>query len=358
MISFKSLVSILPYLIGTATSSTSKLSKRAFQSLHHNGQITQYDTGGFSQQHCLGNTEARKSFLRNRPGGENDPISKIAISTNKWVALNDINLGPGFSNCGKCVSVTISLKKAVDRIDHTASVGPLLVADRCYECANNAIDLKSAAYASLGIPNGRGSIQPQHNDEGTTVMVSSWHPVNCSEPYAVVRKGGAPQAQPPTVATSSHAQSVQYRPAKDSNQSPELQAPREKSTKPLLSQAPQPQKPAQAQPPQQQNPAKVPQTQLPPPSPQLTQKEPEIQKSQDRKEESSAAKSGYDNLPPSNPNPPSSSASSLPKPSETPKTQNKPSPAKNNDTTKLDSSSENIISPNQVLLVLSLVLLF
>jgi hypothetical protein len=166
-----------------------RIYKRAFASAHQNGAVTSFDTNSFSTQHCLGNVEARKSFLKNRPEGENDPISKLAISSNKWVAINDVNLGPGFANCGKCVTVTITIKKSVDKIDHTATIGPLLVADRCAECPDNAIDLKSAAYNSLKIPNGRGSIQPDQNDGGTTAMTSSWTAADCSREYAVVTNG-------------------------------------------------------------------------------------------------------------------------------------------------------------------------
>jgi hypothetical protein len=169
-----------------------RIVKRSFESAHQNGAVTNFDTGSFSTQHCLGNVEARKSYLKNRPEGENDPISKLAINSNKWVAINDVNLGPGFANCGKCVTVTITIKKPVDKIDHTATIGPLLVADRCSECPDNAIDLKSAAYKSLQIPNGRGSIQPDQNDGGTTTMTTSWTAADCSDEYAVVTNGGGP----------------------------------------------------------------------------------------------------------------------------------------------------------------------
>ncbi|KAJ3081555.1 hypothetical protein HK102_002274 [Quaeritorhiza haematococci] len=163
------------------------LSKRTFSNGGTNGFVTSYDSGAFTTQHCLGNTQARRAFNTNT-GGINSRVSQTAQRTNKWVALNDLNLGPGFQNCGKCVKVTVDVRKGTARVAKT--IGPLLVADRCGECGNEAIDLKSAAYRDLGLSGGgpitRGSVQPGQTDGGTTTMTTRWVPASCNEAYRVV----------------------------------------------------------------------------------------------------------------------------------------------------------------------------
>ena len=151
------------------------------------GAITNYETGSFLQQHCLGNTNARKAFDTSLSGGPDNAIAKSAIEINKWVAVNDVNLG-GFdvwTNCGKCVQVTAKLAQD-GKPPISTTVGPLLIADRCSECPDAAIDLKSAAYKDLGIE--RGSVQPDQTDGGTTKMETSWHFVACGTPYKVIRE--------------------------------------------------------------------------------------------------------------------------------------------------------------------------
>ncbi|KAJ3086528.1 hypothetical protein HK102_012975 [Quaeritorhiza haematococci] len=131
-----------------------------------NGAVTSYDTAAFGTQHCLGNTQARAAFDRNT-GGINSRVSKDAQRTNKWVALNDVNLGPGFGNCGKCVKVTVDVRKQGARVAKTL-----------------------AAYRDLGLSGGgpitRGSVQPGQTDGGTTTMTTRWVPASCNEPYRVV----------------------------------------------------------------------------------------------------------------------------------------------------------------------------
>lgn len=151
------------------------------------GAVTNFDTGSFASQHCLGNTNARKAFDCAHAGGITSAKAKNAIATNKWVAINDVNLG-GFdkwTHCGKCVEVTAKWTKTGHAPIKT-TLGPLLIADRCSECPDAAIDLKSAAYADLGIP--RGAIQPGQTDGGTTKMETSWRFVSCDDPYKIVRQ--------------------------------------------------------------------------------------------------------------------------------------------------------------------------
>lgn len=147
--------------------------------------MTSYETGSFAEQHCLGNYHAKIAYEKSLPGSINNPISKAAIASNKWVALNDVNLGgfDVFSNCGKCVQVTAMYARKGEPTVKT-TVGPLLVADACTACSDTSIDLKSAAYDDLGIS--RGSVQPQYNDAGNSKMETSWHFVSCNTPYKVV----------------------------------------------------------------------------------------------------------------------------------------------------------------------------
>ena len=158
-----------------------------FGSSRQGGAITNYETGSFTQQHCLGNTNARKAFDISLPGGITSPTAKNAIATNKWVAVNDVNLGSfdKWSNCGMCVQVTAKLAQD-GKPPISTTVGPLLIADRCSECPDAAIDLKSGAYKDLGIE--RGSVQPDQTDGGTTKMETSWHFVACGTPYKVIRE--------------------------------------------------------------------------------------------------------------------------------------------------------------------------
>ena len=158
----------------------------AFGPSRINGDITWFEANSFSQMHCVANVEARKAFDKTLPGGPDHPLAKIALATNKWVAMNDVNLG-GFevcTNCGKCVQVTASFKK-LDLPLIKTTIGPLLVADRCGECPDLAIDLRPPAFKDLGIP--RQAIQPGQDDGGSAKMETSWHFVSCDGEYKVTR---------------------------------------------------------------------------------------------------------------------------------------------------------------------------
>ena len=157
-----------------------------FLKTHSNGIVTSFLQGPYKTQHCLGNTQAIQKYTQNLPGGLENPLSKNAGQQGLWVSLSANNVGrENWENCGKCIKLTVSIKKPSMGINIKKTIGPLIVADVCSNCDDNHVDLTSQAYSALGITS-RTVIEPLNTDSGSTEMASDWTPVDCNSPFSII----------------------------------------------------------------------------------------------------------------------------------------------------------------------------